>query len=193
VADSVQPFLAALADLSEWLDAASIPAMVVGGVAASILGRPRATRDVDVVAMAPEEGWEALLASAKDYGIAPRTDNPLSFARRTHVLLLRHIRSAVDIDVILGRLPFEAEAVSRAHVHDLGGVQLRLPQVEDLVIMKAVARRPQDLRDIEGLLDAHPDVNVDSVRRWLGEFAVAVSMPDLVTEFDKLVDQRKPR
>jgi len=43
----------ALADLMGWLDAAHIPSMIIGGVAASVLGRPRLTQDVD----APEADW----------------------------------------------------------------------------------------------------------------------------------------
>jgi hypothetical protein len=34
---------------------------------------------------------------------------------------------------------------------------VRLPRIEDLLIMKAVARRPKDLQVIEGLLAAHPE------------------------------------
>ena len=41
--------LAALADLVKWLDAASMPSMVIGGVAASLLGRPRPEADVATV------------------------------------------------------------------------------------------------------------------------------------------------
>ncbi len=37
----------ALADLMAWLDAPKIPSMVIGGVAASVSGRPRLTQDVD--------------------------------------------------------------------------------------------------------------------------------------------------
>jgi hypothetical protein len=32
--------------------------------------------------------------------------------------------------------------------------------VEDLLIMKAIARRPKDLQDIRGLLAAHPDADI---------------------------------
>jgi hypothetical protein len=70
---------------------------------------------------------------------------------------------------------------------------VKLPQVEDLIIMKAIAQRPQDLRDIEGLLDVHPDANLERVRRWLGEFAAAMTMPDILEEFEKLLAQRKSR
>lgn len=44
-----QLFLEALSDLTRSLEAAHVPAMVVGGVAASILGRPRTTRDIDAL------------------------------------------------------------------------------------------------------------------------------------------------
>ena len=186
-------FLGALADLTEWLDKAGVPAMVVGGVAASILGRPRATRDIDALAVAPDDQWSRLVESARAHGILPRIENPLEFARRTRVLLLRHTESSIDIDVILGGLPFEAEALSRASVHDLGGVRLRLPQVEDLLVMKAIAHRPQDLRDIEGLLDVFPNANVERVRQFAREFAAAAEIPDLPEEFEKLLAQRKSR
>jgi len=41
--------LAALADVMNWLDAAHIPSMVIGGVASSMLGRARLTQDVDAL------------------------------------------------------------------------------------------------------------------------------------------------
>ena len=186
-------FVSALADLTQWLDAAGVPAMIVGGIAASMLGRPRATRDIDALAIAPEDQWARLLRSSKAHGILPRIENPLEFARRTRVLLLRHTESGIDIDIILGGLPFEAEAVSRATVHDLCGVQVRLPQVEDLLIMKAIAHRPQDLRDIEGLLDVFPTANIESVRHWVRDFAAAAELPDLPQEFERLLAQRKSR
>lgn len=186
-----QLFLTALANLTEWLEAAGVPAMIIGGIAASILGRPRATRDIDTLVVVPDDQWTQLVGSAEAHGILPRIENPVEFARRTRVLLLRHIESGIDIDVILSGLPFEADAVSRAKVHDLSGVRVRLPQVEDLLIMKAIAHRPQDLRDIEGLLDVFPTADVENVRRWLQDFATAAELPDLPEEFEKLLAQRK--
>jgi predicted nucleotidyltransferase len=188
-----QLFLKALAALTGWLDEARVPAMIIGGVAASILGRPRATRDIDALALAPEARWATLLASAADHGMVPRVADSLDFMRRTRVLLLRHEESGVDIDVIFGRLSFEEEAISRAEWHDLGGVRARLPQVEDLLIMKAVAQRPQDLRDIEGLLDVHPGADIERVRRWIREFSTATAMPDLIQGLDQFLEQRRSR
>jgi hypothetical protein len=166
--------------------------MVIGGVAVAILGRPRATRDVDTLALISEDQWATVLSMAKGHGIEARVENPLEFARRTHVLLVRHIDAGIDIDVLLGCLPYQEEAVGRGKIHNLGGVRVRLPSVEDLLIMKAIAQRPQDVRDIEGLLDVHPEADIQTVRQWVREFSIAMTMPNLFEGFEKLLAQRKP-
>jgi len=188
-----EAFVRILEDLTGWLDGARIPAIVVGGVAAAMLGRPRATRDIDALAIIAEDKWADAVAAAERHGIKARVEDPLAFARRTRVLLLRHVDSGIDIDVILGRLPYEEEAVARGRLHTVGDVKIRLPLVEDLLIMKAVAQRPQDLRDIEGLLDAHPEADVERVRAWVRDFAAATDMPDLVTTLETLLAQRGER
>jgi hypothetical protein len=135
----------------KWLDAMKVPSMVIGGVAASVLGEPRLTQDVDALAIVPETEWGSALAGAATFGIVPRIKDALEFA------------------------------------------SVRLPRVEDLLIMKAIARRPKDLQDIRGLLAAHPDADVALVRRWVGEFATAMSMPDMLEEFEKLVVSQNPK
>jgi hypothetical protein len=185
--------LAALADLMKWLDAAGMPSMVIGGVAASVLGRPRLTQDVDALAILPEAKWADAISTAARHGILPRIENPLEFARQSRVLLMRHVESGIDIDVIFGGLSFERAAVDNSEVHYLGALRIRLPRVEDLLIMKAVARRPKDLQDIEGLLAAHPEADVTTVRRWVSEFAAAMSTSDMLDDFDKLVARSRSK
>ncbi len=180
-----------LDDLRRWLDAIGTPAVIVGGVAVSFLGRPRFTQDIDALAMLAEAEWEAALAAAPAHGLVPRIEKPVEFARRTRVFLLRHVQSSIDIDVILGGLPFEQSAVDHGQTYEVGGISLRLPRVEDLLIMKAVAHRPQDLQDIEGLLELHPDADIDAVRQWVGAFAVAAAMSDILEDFDKLLARRQ--
>ncbi len=182
--------LAPLADLGRWLDAIGAKFVVVGGIAVSFLSRPRFTQDVDALAILAEAEWESAIAIAPNHGIIPRIEDALNFARRSRVLLLRHVESAIDIDLILGGLSFEQSAVDHARIHYIGGVQVRLPRVEDLLIMKAVAHRPQDMYDIDGLLAAHPDTNIEAVRRWVREFGAATAMSDLLDDFDKAVARR---
>jgi hypothetical protein len=182
--------LAALADLVKWLDATQMPSMIIGGVAASVLGQPRLTQDIDVLAIFPDANWAGAMAGAVRFGIVPRIDDALGFSRRSRVLLLRHTESGIDLDITFGGLSFEHAAVANSQAHSVGGVLLRLPRVEDLLVMKAIARRPKDLQDIQGLLAAHPDADVALVRKWVSEFAAALSTPDMLEEFDRLVTRR---
>lgn len=182
-----ESLLDALTSVSEWISDAGFPAVIVGGVAASLLGRPRFTRDIDALADLPEDAWAAALESAARFGLDPRLEDPIGFARRSRVLLLRHRASEIEVDVILGTLPFERDAVARGEDRRIGGLTVRLPRVEDLLIMKAIAHRPRDVADLEGLLQAHPKVDIESARRWIREFATAATMPELLADFDAVV------
>jgi hypothetical protein len=105
VADRVPAtLLAALADLVKWLDDTRMPSMIIGGVAASVLGQPRLTQDVDALAFLPEADWAQAVSNAARYGILPRIENALDFALKSRVLLMRHAESGIDIDVTFGRL-----------------------------------------------------------------------------------------
>jgi hypothetical protein len=96
----------------------------------------------------------------------------------------------LDEDVTLAGLPFEEEALQRSVRVEVEGLTLRLAAPTDLVIMKAVARRAQDLTDIEGLLDQHPDLDVDRVKDQLREFS-AVLGPELLDDFLELLRRRR--
>jgi hypothetical protein len=70
-----------------------------------------------------------------------------SFALQYRVLLLQDSRG-LGIDIALGALPFEAEAVRRARsVEAFPGVTLRFCTPEDLIVMKVFANREQDWID----------------------------------------------
>jgi len=185
------PLLAVLRDLVAWLKAGKVPGVVIGGLAASLWGRPRMTRDVDALVLMDEGQWADFLTAGAGYGFNPRRDDALAFAQETRVLLVRHQESGIDVDLVFGSLPFEKEAVNRAIWMELGGVRAPLPLPEDLIIMKAVAHRPQDLADIEAILAAHPKLNLRRARRWVREFAAALSMPEILNDLELLLSQRK--
>jgi len=69
----------------------------------------------------------------------------------------------VPLDVSMGALPFEENAIRRAVPTDVGDLQVPLPAPDDLVVMKAVAHRARDIADIEAILSAHPSVD----EKWI--------------------------
>lgn len=169
-----------------WLHEAKIPGVVIGGVAVSLLGRPRATRDVDAVMwLDDEQRLTDLVKAASTHGLQPRMDDVVSFAMQNRVLLLRHEASSVDLDVALGGLPFEQEAIAQAIERTVAGVSIPLPRPEDLVIMKAIAQRPRDFADIEGLVAATPTLDTAYILRWVRDFAEVLEAPELLLEVER--------
>ncbi len=188
--DPLAPLLAALGDLVTWLQAAQVPGVIIGGVAASLLGRPRVTRDIDALVLLDEADWARFLATGEQFGFEPRRPDALDFAQQARVLLVQHARSGIDVDIVFGALPFEEEAVANAVWVDVVGIRLPLATPEDLIIMKAVAHRPRDLGDIEAVLDAHPRLDRQRVRRWVREFSMALGMPDVLSDLEKVLKKR---
>jgi predicted nucleotidyltransferase len=176
---NLTPFLDPLRALQDLLDAFGERGVIIGGIAASLLGEPRFTADVEAVFLLEMDELPRLLEEAAARGIEPRIADAESFARQNRVLLLRHAASGIDIDISLGMLPFESEMVDRSRRVAIGDLQLRLPTPEDLIILKAVAHRPQDLLDIEAVIASHPGLDKERIRYWVKQFAEALEMPEL--------------
>jgi len=178
-AEEVAPLLSPLVSLQQLLARFNDQGIVIGGVAASLLGKPRLTADVDVVIILSIENLPTLIAGAAEEGLVPRIADAETFARRHRVLLLRHKASGINVDISLGMLPFEVEAVERSITYEIGTVAIRLPTPEDLIVFKAVAHRPKDLLDIQAIIESHPDLNRERIKYWVREFAQALDMPEL--------------
>ncbi|MCK6552130.1 nucleotidyl transferase AbiEii/AbiGii toxin family protein, partial [Myxococcota bacterium] len=186
----LSPLEGAITSLVDVLRRQRVPAILIGGVAASLLGRPRATRDVDALVWIrdPEE-WPLLLTALRAHGFDPRIPDALAFARKSRVLLVRHTASGIDVDVAFAALPFEEAAIRGASERALGSFLVPLPTPEDLVIMKAIASRPRDIADIEAIVDVHPDLDRRRVRAQVEDFAAALDAPELVTSLDRVLER----
>ncbi|HWP04336.1 MAG TPA: nucleotidyl transferase AbiEii/AbiGii toxin family protein [Polyangiaceae bacterium] len=187
------PLLQALAAVTAWLRQADVPAAVIGGVAASLLGRPRVTKDVDLVALADDSDVPRLLSLGKQHGVTARAADAVEFAKVSRVLLLRHEPSGIEIDVSLATLPFEREVIERAAERTVRGVTFRLASAEDIVVMKAIALRPRDVADIEALLETHPHLDVERIRSLLRSFTDALESDDFAGEFERLLAHQRRR
>jgi predicted nucleotidyltransferase len=185
--ESLAPLLAPIQALQSLLSRFHERGVIIGGIAASLLGTPRYTVDLDAVFLLSFEDIPGLLSEAAQLGIEPRISDAAGFARKSRVLLLRHTASGTDIDLSLGILPFEVEMVERSSMVDVGAIKLRLPTPEDLIIMKAVAHRPKDMSDIQAIAASHPDLDKERIRSWLEQFGEALDLPGLWVEIARLL------
>ncbi len=183
----ITPFLAPLRGLQNLLSEFHERGVIIGGIAATLLGAPRFTADVDAVLLISLSDILNVIQTAAKQGIEPRIPDAEAFARKNRVLLLRHVSSGTDIDLSLGMLPFEIEMVERSIVLHVGSINLRLPTPEDLIILKAVANREKDMADIRAIAESHPNIDKERVQYWVQQFGEALGTPNLWTDIETLL------
>ena len=186
---SLKPTIgAAIRAVATVLSDLPMPAMIIGGIAVIARGVPRLTRDVDATVAGGTMELPALLAVLRAHELVPRIDDAPAFAAANQVVLLRHEPSGVDVDLSIAWLPFERDALAASELLDLAGTRVAVARAEDLIIYKTVAFRPQDQQDIERLLVLHRrSIDLDRVRRIVGEFAAALDEPERVAALDRII------
>jgi len=172
-------------ELHEFFTRLSVPYAIIGGMAVQYWGEPRFTQDVDLTIAAPLDDPDRLIRAIVEQ-FSSRIEDPTAFALRNRVLLVR-ASNGCPVDISLALPGYEDELMRRAVLYELAsGRMVRLCSAEDLIIHKAVAGRPQDVRDIEGVVYRQRDrLDARYIRRWLKEFADLLARPDILDHFER--------
>ncbi len=184
---SLEPFRATIEALHRLLEKHDDRGVIIGGIAVGLLGKPRYTADVDAMFLLSTQDIPQFLESARAENIIPRVQNVEEFARKTRVLLLKHIPTNTEIDISLGVLLFEEEMVERGSIKSFANLSARLPTPEDLIIMKAIAHRPKDLEDIRTIVDNNPNLDIARIEKWVRDFAEVMETPDLWKQIEGIL------
>jgi predicted nucleotidyltransferase len=137
-----------LLDAVSVLDDAGVAYLLIGGLASSLLGRPRTTEDVDLFVKA-EEADRALDALAGIGFDVERTNPDWIYKAR---------REGIDFDVIFwlkGGITLTDQLLARAATTAMDGRGVRLMSPEDLVVVKAIVhdeQSPRHWHDALGIL-----------------------------------------
>ena len=165
--------------------------MVIGGIAVIARGVRRMTTDVDVVVRGDSVDTTSLLRTLRRFGIEPRIAGALEFAQENLVLLLRHTKTGVDLDLSFGWTTFEHEAIAASTRAAYGPAEFPMARAEDLIVYKAMAARPKDVEDAAALMLMHPDVDLSRVRRRVTELAALAGEVALVEGLERVVERAR--
>lgn len=171
--------------LHQFLAARDVPYALIGGLALQKWGNPRFTLDVDVTVLV-DAGQEEPLIRELAKAFRPRIDDAVALALKRRILLLQ-LPDGANIDVSLALPGYEAEAISRAVEVELErGRPIRVCSAEDLIIHKAVAGRPQDLIDLQTVIEREGrKLDLAYIRKWLRVLAEAAEEPAIVERFEE--------
>ena len=164
-----------------------------GAQAVVTYGVPRFSADVDVtVELAPNDP-ERFVRDMKAGGFALRVDDP-EFVRRTRVMPFVHVATGMPLDVVLAGSGLEAEFLGRAKTTDIGGANVPVIDIADLLIAKILAGRPKDIEDARSLWRLHGSrIDRRRIRRVLRLLEEALGQSDLLSRFESIAKEHGRR
>lgn len=139
---------AVLAETHAALERARIAYALIGGIASSVHGRPRTTRDIDVF----------LKPSCADHALEALAAQSFRTDRLDPKWIFKAYKDEVQVDLIFatGRgIYFDDEMLARASIRSFRDVAVRVVSPEDLVLIKAIAHdeaTPRHWHDALGVL-----------------------------------------
>lgn len=173
-------FYKALRYVVSFLEAHKIPFVIIGGLAVSVWGEPRATKDIDVKVFLGEKTSKHLKELVAQQFEDVKQPIPLIITARTP--------QGVPVDFLIAIPGYEQQILSRARFVDWQGLKLPFCSPEDLVIQKIVADRPRDWEDVESILiEQHGKLDQAYIRNWLAQFAEVLERPDWLTRYEELL------
>ncbi|WP_447977411.1 hypothetical protein [Candidatus Nitrospira bockiana] len=160
----------ALTDLISDLNRRRVQYALAGGWAFSALVEPRATTDIDLLILIEQPSREAigdLLTPVFPSLIVHAT--PMIFG---DISIWRTVGIRQDMEVIVDLLLADSEflrhVLARRHRVPFGALQVPMVTLEDLILLKHVAGRLQDLADLAKIREREAELQVDwsYVEQW---------------------------
>ncbi|MCI0650389.1 MAG: nucleotidyltransferase [Planctomycetes bacterium] len=148
---------AAFRKTMQFLEARRFPAVLIGGLAASLQGDPRTTADVDLMVAIPSSEIQNLARAAQQDGftVEPELARTQWLASGFARLWVGPERTGVPIDLMACNSTFLKELAWRAQQTRLWGQRVRVAAPEDLLLLKAAAWRAKDIADVRGIFARH--------------------------------------
>jgi hypothetical protein len=151
-------------DLIAALERARIRYCLVGGVAVNLHGVPRLTYDVDLVVAVDPESLRSVRRTLEGLGLVCRVPVELETLgeaserarlkqeKNLHAITFTDPNNPLnEVDILVSPDVEHSAIIDRAEILDADGLPLRVASLRDLIAMKRMAGREQDLSDVEHL------------------------------------------
>lgn len=139
---------------------------MIGGLAVAARSIPRFTKDVDfVVAVADDAAAESVIHHLGARGYTPQGIVEHEYLERLSTVRLIADPLNVAVDLLFASSGIEAEIVAAAtSIEILPDLQVPVASTGHLIALKVLARRGQDLTDLDALLAAAGETDIAQAR-----------------------------
>jgi len=182
----------ALRAVADFLAEHNIPYMVIGGLANSVWGEVRATRDADFKISLGDRSLSEFRELVRQRFQERQTNIP-AHLQSAHVIHIWAMPGAA-VDLLVSVFDYERQAIERAIPLTIEGIAVPVCSAEDFVIHKGVANRVQDWIDVERVLIRQKSkLDQKYILSWIKQFAEGLDNPEILTRYRQLQTQYDPR
>jgi predicted nucleotidyltransferase len=151
-------------DIFKALESNRVKYLVIGGVAVNLYGVQRATGDIDLMLAMDKDNLLKFAAISKELGLAPKA--PVKAEELADPAKLKAWRdeknmrvfsfvhpdySYIMIDIMTDNYISFEEAYKKRNILPAWGIHVSCVSLDDLIKLKEISGREQDLSDIEAL------------------------------------------
>jgi predicted nucleotidyltransferase len=156
--DIARSLLETLKSLCRILEDARVDHCLIGGLAVGILGKPRATEDIDMLVLIDEAQMPSLMSRLREHLKVIREGHVMHFPEATIWRTVIGSPTGEEGDVVVvDFLAADADVYRKAVLDpiklEFEGVTIKVARPEHLITMKQMSGRPQDLLDIASLTE----------------------------------------
>ncbi len=157
---------------------------IIGGIALSVWGFPRATLDIDIKVLVKDLDYQRARTTIKyAFPQATRRNAP------KEPLIFSITIEGVIVDFLFTIPGYDELIIDRASEHEIDGIKFWICSAEDLAIQKMVAGRPKDLLDVQTVLDVQwGKLDTNYINDWLIQFADLLGRPELLVDYHRMMD-----
>ncbi len=139
--------------------------LVIGGIAAGVMGEPRVTGDIDFCIFIKKKGIKDFLEKAKKEGFKFDQREVIKKVEETGTFKIWC--EDFHIDFIIASTKFEEKAFKRRQKITFQKIEAFFPSVEDLILSKIIPGRLQDIIDAEKIVIRNFDqLDIKYLQNW---------------------------
>lgn len=156
-----------------------IDLVLMGGIATSILAKPRATFDIDGLISITENEIKKLLPELRKKGFRFDQKKPLKRIQGLPFLTLYFSLHKTYVDLFIALSEFQKRAIKRARQIRYNKINIKIISPEDLILIKLQSGREKDIEDVREIMMENKDkIDHKYLKRWAKKLGVQMFLED---------------
>jgi predicted nucleotidyltransferase len=163
------PLIESLKELCLFLEDQGIEYMLIGGLAVSIWGEPRATADIDFLVALGLDDFDILKHKLIESSrFVFMHDKPMVFGKITFLRATMKSNTDISVDFLFADVEFKNRALQRKETVKVKDFSVNISSPEDLILLKLLSGREQDRLDAEKIIKIQKEnIDMEYIKEWL--------------------------